>query len=125
MSLLVRRLAAVVNKEYAWCYRATYSRRVTEQAHVAVSDPTSSTESTALGEQRAKRELFHIGHRIARAIDELRSAEYALSRVLDHFDPEERIEPTRYPRTESRQDLTEHAEAKERRESRGEGWGDA
>jgi hypothetical protein len=77
-----------------------------------------------LGEQQTKRELYRAGQKLEQIFDTLRGMEYALAHMLESFEPKPRPEPLRYPRTESRQDLVEHAEAKERREERGQSYGE-
>jgi hypothetical protein len=124
LALDIRRLCMVIRTEFEWVYRATYSRRVGESAHVQVSDPNDSTSSAALGEQRVKRNLMRVGEELERTFDKMRGMEYALAHMLEAFEPKPRPEPLRYPRTESRQDLVEHAEAQERREQRGASYGE-
>lgn len=126
LALDIRRIVMVVRTEYEWNYRAAYSRRVGESAHVQVSDQGEGgpTAASALGEQITKRELYRIGTKLTGIFDNLRGMESNLAHLLEGFEPRPRPEPLRYPRTESRQDLTEHAEAKERREARGAGYGE-
>jgi len=117
--------AALLAAEYRWVYSAAYGQASGEGLGVSGSSEDQVAGMVIESDQRNKARGAMVGARekLRDARSKVREAETRLGKVVPKPRPQIEFEG-RHPRSVSRAELREAREAQERRQARGEGWGD-
>lgn len=119
----VREQASRIVLEYRWVHGAAHARTVGDQAHVHTTSVNNPTLDLATSKDKAamRRALSRAAKALEAAQAELKSCEHLLRQATSHERERVEFEALRYPRTATRADLAEGAQAQARRHARGEG----